>query len=285
LIFTKEGKIWRKLKKYMGGYIQSKKEISETKTEDGGENYFSMTSLVSINPSMVGFIPGSPVNPPAVPKIQRPSTAYMPSLTIIHEDQQDRSLNLPESSEPLTPERASRSEPIVKKLEDGTVEILKTNLRTPKTRPKKPLLRFGSMDRLLKPPHSPMVTGPPPSFHLPKNELVSGPIPSFITPKNEAARPEVKLVRKVSFKQERGANKLRDVEADAFPEALPAVAVERENSSESESQSSIPSEPFSLEKTYGQQFKSINEGSHPWQVTEFHSLKERPTGAPGIGER
>ncbi|XP_061185770.1 uncharacterized protein LOC133193871 [Saccostrea echinata] len=273
LIFTKEGKIWRKLKKYMGGYIQNRKEKTDTKVEDVGDTLFSMTSLTSINP--FGFQSlGTPVNPPTVQKVPRPSTQYMPSLTIIPEDQ-DRSLNVPDNHEPPAPSRVSSSEPIVKKRDDGTIEFLKPSFR-PKIKPRKPLLKFGSAGKLPVHPPSPMVTGPPPSFTIPKNEPLRSPTGG-------------KPIRKVSFKMERQLfGKFRDVEPDAFPEATSSVPtpVESEDTSESESQSSIPSEPSSLEKIYGFQLKSIREGSQRWHMEDpqFLSLKEKPTGFPGIGE-
>ncbi|XP_062578857.1 uncharacterized protein LOC134240793 [Saccostrea cucullata] len=273
LIFTKEGKIWRKLKKYMGGFIQSRKEKTDTKVEDSGDTYFSMTSLTSISP--FGFQSlGSPVNPPSAQKTQRPSTLYMPSLQIIPEDQ-DRSLNVPDTHETPSPSRMSRSEPIVKKRDDGTIEILKSSIR-PKIRPGKPLLKFGSVGKLNVHPPSPMVTGPPPSFTIPKNEQLRSPTGG-------------KPVRKVSFRAERQpVGKFRDVEADAFPEATSSVPtpVESEDTSESDFQSSVPSEPSSLEKIYGLQLQSIREGSPRWHIegNQFLSLKEKPTGSPGIGE-
>lgn len=41
-----------------------------------------------------------------------------------------------------------------------------------------------------------------------------------------------------------------------------------------------------MEKTYGGQLKSVKEGSNPFHFgeTQFLSLKEKPTGSPGIGE-
>uniref|UniRef100_K1QB25 Mitogen-activated protein kinase kinase kinase 2 n=1 Tax=Magallana gigas TaxID=29159 RepID=K1QB25_MAGGI len=262
LIFTKEAKIWRKLKKYIGGFIQ-RKEIAESKADDG-ETFFSMTSLTSINPgTSFGFQGiGNPVNPPAPSK--RPSWMYMPSLTIIPEDQ-DRSLNVQENIPQPPPERVSRSEPILKKRPDGTIEALRPiDFRTPKLK-SKALNRFASSEKLPIHPPSPVVTGPPPSFTMPKNTTAPG----------------TKLVRKVSFRNERAESlkKALDVESDAFPDSSTGVAVESE-------ESVFSSEPSSLEKTYGGQLKSVKEGSNPFHFgeTQFLSLKEKPTGSPGIGE-
>lgn len=68
------------------------------------------------------------------------------------------------------------------------------------------------------------------------------------------------------------------MESDAFPDSSTGVAVESE-------ESVFSSEPSSLEKTYGGQLKSVKEGSNPFHVgeTQFLSLKEKPTGSPGIG--
>lgn len=261
LIFTKEAKIWRKLKKYIGGFIQ-RKEIAESKADDG-ETFFSMTSLTSINPgTSFGFQGiGNPVNPPAPSK--RPSWMYMPSLTIIPEDQ-DRSLNVQENIPQPPPERVSRSEPILKKRPDGTIEALRPiDFRTPKLK-SKALNRFASSEKLPIHPPSPVVTGPPPSFTMPKNTTAPG----------------TKLVRKVSFRNERAESlkKALDVESDAFPDSSTGVAVESE-------ESVFSSEPSSLEKTYGRQLNSVKEGSNPFHFgeTQFLSLKEKPTGSPGIG--
>lgn len=266
LIFTKEAKIWRKLKKYIGGFIQ-RKEISESKADEG-ETFFSMTSLTSINPgTSFGFSGvGNPVNPPASSK--RPSLMYMPSLTIIPEDQ-DRSLNVQENIPQPLPERVSQSEPILKKRPDGTIEALKPfNFRTPKLK-SKVMGRFASIEKLTGHPPSPMVTGPPPSFTIPKNTTAPG----------------TKPVRKVSFRKERSESlkKALDVESDAFPDSSVGVAVENEDIY---SESSFSSEPSSIDKTYGEQLKSVREGSNLWHIgeTQFLSLKEKPTGSPGIGK-
>ena len=244
-----------------------RKEMTESRLEDS-ETCFSMTSLTSINPmSGLGLQGvGGAVNPPVPPKIHRPSHTYMPSLTIIHEDQ-DRSLNVKEYGEQPPTDRISRSEPILRKRQDGTIEALKP-LSFQRTK-RRPLMRVNSAEKIHPP--SPMVTGPPPSFAIPKKELTK----------------PLKLVRKVSFKQEEGAASVRralDVEPDAFPES---VAVESDELSEPRSLSSIPSEPSSIEqeRIYGSQYISVREGSHPFTFgeTQFLSLKERPTGTPGIG--
>ena len=310
MLYTKASKIWKKLKKHMMSYIDSVMESIEMEEEE----YFSMTPLMSVGG----------LNPP-LGRSLRISTTFSPNLPFIPEDNRDRSLNIRKPERPL-PMPMSKSEPIARKTRDGGVEILSGPSSANVVRPRQ--LQFpetGGAQRPKKLP-SDLIDGKPyPAGKMVSPMRVMGPPDgdnAVLSPTGSQRpdRPVEKRPLKVSFSNEvkgsrklsgltslretfpslgigsqQGAVSLRDIDSDAFPEAVSNVQpTEHEEvpievaQPSSISELSEGSSSLGAEKTYGQgdHIMSMPMGMSPWRNDNapLLSLKERPTGYPGIGK-